>query len=71
MALRAVGASPRGLRIQAYPSYMPALVEMGLIEERHVRGPGRSQSAWFLTQAGRDMLAEVGSDERRPGRVKI
>lgn len=65
MALRAVGASPGGLRIQAYPSFMPGLVEMGLVEERHVRGPGRSQPAWFLTAAGRKLLAAqvVGKTE--------
>lgn len=62
-ALRAAAAQPQGLRHSAYPSYMPVLVEMGLIEERHVRGPGRSQPAWFLTRAGRDMLADVGRDE--------
>lgn len=64
-ALRAVAAQPRGLRHQAYPSYMPALVELGLVEERHVREPGRSQPAWFLTQAGREMLVAVGRDETR------
>ena len=44
---------------------MPLLVEMGLVEERHVRGPGRSQAAWFLTRAGRELLAEVGANETR------
>lgn len=64
-ALRAAAAQPQGLRHGAYPSYMPALVETGLIEERHVRSPGRSQSAWFLTRVGREMLAEFGRDETR------
>ncbi|KAA0122198.1 hypothetical protein CIW48_19565 [Methylobacterium sp. P1-11] len=64
-ALRAAAAQPQGLRRSAYPSYMPALVDLGLMEERHVRGPGRSQPAWFLTRAGREMLAEVGRDETR------
>ena len=64
-ALRAVGAQPQGLRHQAYPSDMPALVEMGLVEERHVRGHGWSRPAWFLTRAGRDFLAALGRDETR------
>lgn len=64
-ALRACAAQPSGLRHQAYPSVMPLLVEMGLVEERHVRGPGRSQAAWFLTRAGRELLAEVGANETR------
>ena len=46
-------------------SVMPLLVELGLVEERHVRGPGRSQAAWFLTRAGLEILAEVGANETR------
>jgi hypothetical protein len=65
LALRACAAHPQGLRHQAYPTYIPVLVEMGLVEERHVRGDGRSQPAWFLTAAGRGVIAELGSSEVR------
>lgn len=65
LALRACAAQPQGLRRQAYPSYMPVLVEMGLVEERHVRGVGRSEPAWFLTAAGRAVIAELGAGETR------
>ena len=51
--------------MQAHPSAMPLLVEMGLVEARQVRGPGRTRSAWFLTRAGRELLAEVGANEVR------
>ncbi|GJE12472.1 hypothetical protein [Methylobacterium longum] len=64
-ALRAVAANPGGLRMQAHPSAMPMLVEMGLVESRQARGPGRTRSAWFLTRAGRELLAEVGANEVR------
>lgn len=33
-ALRAVAANPGGLRIRAFPSVMPLLVEMGLVRMR-------------------------------------
>ena len=61
LVLRACAAHPQGLRHQAYPTYMPVLAEMELVEERHVRGVGRSQPAWFLTRAGRDLLAAMGA----------
>ena len=64
-ALRVVAANPGGLRMQAHPSVMPMLVEMGLVEARQARGPGRTRSAWFLTRAGREQLAEVGANEVR------
>ncbi|MDH2311408.1 hypothetical protein [Methylobacterium brachiatum] len=65
LALRACAAHPQGLRHQAYPTYMPMLAEMGLVEERNVRGPGRRQAAWFLTAAGRAVIAELGANEAR------
>jgi len=65
LALRACAAHPQGLRYQAYPSYMPLLAEMGLVEERRARGPGRTQAAWFLTTAGRAVIAELGASEVR------
>ena len=64
-ALRAVAANPGGLRMQAHPSVMPLLVEMGLVESRNARGPGRTRAAWFLTPAGRELLAAVGPNEVR------
>jgi len=65
LALRACAAHPQGLRHEAYPTHMPMLAEMGLVQERHVRGPGRSQPAWFLTTAGRAVIAELGRSEVR------
>jgi len=44
---------------------MPMLAEMGLVEERNVRGPGRRLAAWFLTAAGRAVIAELGANEAR------
>jgi hypothetical protein len=44
---------------------MPLLVEMGLVWSRNARGPGRTRAAWFLTPAGRELLAEVGLNEVR------
>ncbi|MGU3668205.1 hypothetical protein ACLBX9_28805 [Methylobacterium sp. A49B] len=64
-ALRAVAANPGGLRMQAHPSVMPMLVEMGLVESRITRGPGRTRSAWYLTHAGRYLLAQLGRHEVR------
>ncbi|CAM3027250.1 hypothetical protein JHFBIEKO_3084 [Methylobacterium mesophilicum] len=42
---------------------MPVLIEMGLVEERHVRGVGRSDPSWFLTAAGRAVIADLGAGE--------
>ncbi|MCJ2015220.1 hypothetical protein [Methylobacterium sp. J-076] len=64
-ALRAVAGTPSGLRLKAYPSAMPLLVEMGLVEERggsRVSHP--SGRAWFLTVAGRETIRRYGGDER-------
>lgn len=49
---------PGRLRMQAYPSVMPLLVEMGLVRVRDRGGP-----AWLLTETGRRMIAELGHDE--------
>ncbi|KNY21631.1 hypothetical protein [Methylobacterium sp. ARG-1] len=65
LALRACAAHPQGLRHQASPTYMPMLAEMGLVEVRNVRGPGRRQAEWFLTAAGRALIAELGPSEVR------
>ena len=64
-ALWACAAHPQGLRHRAYLTYMLMLAEMGLVQKRHVRGPGRSQPAWFLTAAGPAVIAELGPSEVR------
>ena len=56
-ALRAIAATPGGLRITAYPSAMPLLVQMGLVEERTAsRIAHRDGRAWFLTAEGRETV---------------
>jgi len=67
LALRACAANPQGLRYRAYPSYMPMLTQMGLVEARRAHGPGRRQLAWFLTSAGRAVIVELGPSEVREG----
>ncbi len=62
--LRAIAATPGGLRITAYPSAMPLLVEMGLVEERPAsRTAHREGRAWFLTAEGRATVKAYGVDE--------
>lgn len=63
-ALRAVAGAPTGLRLEAYPSAMPLLVGMGLVEERaasRVRRQGAR--AWFLTPEGRAVVRAYGTDD--------
>ncbi len=43
-ALRAVAGTPGGLRIAAYPSTMPLLVRMALVEERPSREAGTARA---------------------------
>ena len=63
-ALRAVAGTPGGLRITAYPSAMPLLVQMGLVEERAAsRIAHRDGRAWFLTVEGRATIRAYGADE--------
>jgi len=63
-ALRACALYPQGMRQGAHPSVMPVLQELGLVEERQMRGQvGRK--LWFLTQAGREFLTEIGMGEPR------
>jgi hypothetical protein len=57
-ALRALALNPSGLRIQAYPSVMPLLVEMGLVRVRE-----RGEPAWLLTDTGRKAVARHGRDK--------
>ena len=49
--------------MHAHPSAKPMLVAMEFVGQRHVRGPGRLHAAWFLTRAGREVLAKVGANE--------
>ena len=58
-ALRAVAENPGGLRHEAYPTVMPTLRRLGLVVSRPALGPGRKISAWFITHAGREHLAEI------------
>jgi hypothetical protein len=63
-ALRAVAGTPGGLRIAAYPSTMPLLVRMALVEERPVpRGRHGEGRAWFLTVEGRQAVKAYGVDD--------
>lgn len=65
LALRAVALHPRGLRLSAHPSSMPALIELGYVEERqarwHAARPG--EMGHFLTPAGRELLQVLGSGD--------
>ena len=62
-ALRACAANPYGLRGNAYPSVMPVLEAQGLVARRTGGRLGRA-ALWFLTAAGREVVADVGMDER-------
>lgn len=54
IALRAVAGAPAGLRLEAYPSMMPLLVELRLVEERAAsRANHPGGRAWFLMPEGR------------------
>lgn len=70
-ALRACSLHPLGLRRGAYPSAMPVLAARGLVEERPARWRGREpeDTAWFLTEAGREMLLVLdATNEQSPAR---
>lgn len=43
---------------------MPVLQDLGPVEEMPVRGPS-GRKLWFLTQAGRELLTEIGMSEPR------
>lgn len=60
-ALRACAANPQGLRGGAYPSVMPVLEAQGLVTRRTKAQGGRS-TYWYLTPAGREVVAKVGVD---------
>jgi hypothetical protein len=61
-ALRAVAATPGGLRLQAYPSVMPLLERLGIVEARPIRGAS-AEVHWFLTSLGRRTVTMHGRDE--------
>ena len=63
-ALRACALYPQGMRHGAHPSVMPVLRDLGLVEERPVRGPG-GRKLWFLLPAGRELLTETETGEPR------
>lgn len=67
-ALRACLLYPQGLRREAYPSAMPVLRKLGLVESRSAPGPGRRVDAWFITEAGRRHLVEI--DTSKPGALR-
>jgi len=61
MALRACGHHPKGMRHEAHRKTMRLLQEQGLVEER---APYRARDLrWFLTPAGKELLAEIGMGE--------
>lgn len=63
MALRACGHHPRGMRHEAHRKTMRLLQEKGLVEER---APYLARDVrWFLTPAGKELLAEIGMGEPR------
>jgi hypothetical protein len=63
-ALRAVAGTPGGLRVAAYPTTMPLLAKMRLVEERPVpRGRHGEGRAWFLTVEGRQAVKAYGVDD--------
>jgi len=64
-ALRAVALHPRGLRLSAHPSSMPALIELGYVVERQARWEGArpGEMGRFLTPAGRELLRVLGTGD--------
>lgn len=63
-ALRAAALHPQGMHHEAYPTAMPALRELGYVEERPARDR-RGRVLWYVTPAGRDLLIALGEE---PGR---
>ena len=64
-ALRAAALHPRGLRLSAHPSAMPALIELGYVVERQARWDGAKPGdmAHFITPAGQELLKALGAEE--------
>lgn len=61
-AMRTLALHPYGLRHNAYPSVMPALQELGYVQERPVQGQA-GQLLWHLTPAGRELVRSLGMRE--------
>ena len=61
-ALRACAANPDGLRGNAFPSVMPVLEAAGLVTRKTGGRLGRN-AYWFLTAAGREVVAKIGMGE--------
>jgi hypothetical protein len=61
-ALRAVALHPRGLRLSAHPSAMPALIVLGYVVKRQARWDGAKvgEKGYFLTPAGLELLKALG-----------
>ncbi len=63
-ALRAIAATPGGLRLKAYRSATPLLEAMKLVELRTVSHTVHADGwAWFLTAEGRAVVKAYGVDE--------
>lgn len=61
MALRACGHHRKGMRHEAHRKTMRVLQEQGFVEER---APYLARDIrWFLTPAGKELLAEIGMGE--------
>lgn len=58
-ALRACALYPRGMRHEAHPSAMSVLEAQGYVEQRPTRFR-RGRARWYITPAGRDLLATLG-----------
>ena len=54
--MKACAVNPQGLRANAFPSVMPVLEAQGLVTRRTGGRAGRT-AYWFLTDAGRQLLA--------------
>ncbi|TXN26045.1 hypothetical protein FV232_27365 [Methylobacterium sp. WL30] len=62
-ALRAIALCPRGMQITAQQDAMWMLIELGYVIERQARWEGALQNeiGRFITPAGRELLAVLGS----------
>ena len=65
-AFRAVALHPRGMRLGSYPTAMPMLLELGYVERRPSRYR-RGRVHWYMTPAGRDLLAALEEKPRCEG----
>ena len=64
--MKACAVNPQGLRGNAFPSVMPDLAAQGLVTRRTSGRAGR-EAYWFLTEAGRKLLAaQVVRKDKEP-----